>query len=745
MLSPDWFNFMRSVQGVGTSQCLNHFTSGQVSRMHGVLEQHLSNLYISPSALGISILEDMVIDKNTEFFTNVWVNPGVTLTIKNVTVHMADNINLHIAAGARLILENAKITACEESWLGVTCSENAISVELKDESIIEKAVIGIKLKNLPFATQTLDPSFNHPTLIMHNNCIIQDCDIGIQFGAGKTESMIDFGCTIKNNGIGIKYQNHTGLIINSSSISYNEEAIHSIDGYMNVRLFTRIHHNTVGIRVEGTLPAASGIQVGDNGSIPNWIFSNTEAGIISNGSEHPAGVVVNNTVFTDNGDAAFVVLGANDFDFTNNIVKGSDRGAFVMGSGDNPNALSCNEFENIELVSALVAFSNPDTKILENHFLGRQEINIGTVFVALPDQGLLQNPAANCFSDADQSAHIVNTGFLIFPPVSFIYHYHNDDNMDDPCQIPIDPANYVATVSDDQGVGNCGGNVGIFSLISTGGGGHAVGLDPQYENPEEVCLDCVREEIEDWIDVVVNAGGDDPTTMPQEDGEQSDPDLGSYEAILDQWINYALYIAIQTDNIAYAQQVLEPLVTWKWRTRLYGILAMKGDLNTAEIILDALPEDTENQIQFKEVQEVNLKRMKGEAISTSDIDHILTIAEGMEPSSGFARSLHGIIANTLPIDYPDIHKDGSPRSTKMANYSAFKLYPNPSSIEIVHCEWDAPISNIIIVDVNGRQIFQQRPNAFSIHIDMNKFESGVYICRIEDENGRTETQKLIKI
>jgi len=562
---PDWNNFM-GVRG----GCQDHFTPGQVSRMKGLFNSILSNIVYEPI---LSFSQDITINSPMSAL-NISIKEGVSVTIQDTEVALEEAGFLFLESGSKLVLDNSTLTTCGNQWVGIICHEEAVSVEIKNNSIVEKAIIGVQLKSLPFEPnpQPIDPNLNHPTFIMMHSTV-QDCDIGIQFGFGQSESTMDFGSTVKNNRIGIMYQNHSGLVINNGIFQNNEEGINSIDGYMNIRKLTQINSSNVGIRVEGTLPMASGIQIGDNEDILNWIGTANLAGIISNGSEHPAGVVVNNCVFNNNGEGTFAALGANDIQFANNNISNVEHGAFIFGSGSNFNTVNCNIFENIEQISSIFMFLNDRSNILENTFTGTQTVNIGHILSGIPTQGTATNPAANCFSDPSQSAHIVNTGFLSVPPIPFIYNYYDQGNAPESCQEPIDPDDFVAESSDFE-PNNCDGNIGIFNLISTGGGSSVVGLNPQTDDPDVVCTDCIRDVIEDWIDIVVNAGGDDPTTVPNEENLPSDPTLPMNEAILNQWVNYALYVAMETNNIAFAEQVLIPMTTWYWNNRLYGLYAL---------------------------------------------------------------------------------------------------------------------------------------------------------------------------
>jgi len=743
MLSPDWSNYMRgSGIGLGNRQCLDHFTSGQVSRMHGVLVARLGSILLDE---GIAVINSDIEITNARSFKRLIIEDGATVTFKDTKILFEEDGKLYIDEGGSLILDNTTLTTCGEKWRGVACHKKANKVELINNSVIEHAEIGIKLAY----TAWTDPEY-HPTLIM-NQSAVRLCDIGIQFGYGKTESKITGGSSIAKCNIGIKHVNHSGLEIEETTIGNCIEGIYSLDGHFTLLddvLFWggNFYSMDVGISAEGTLPLAGGLDIGsEENSVTGFVFI-TEAGIIANGLEHPTGANVTNCAFglSNGGGVAAAFGGANDFEFVNNSISDIDRGAFIFATGGNPNNVKCNEYNNVEVASNISYFLNERTNFLENHYQGEQAINFALVTSEIPTQGLATNPAANCFSDPSQADHIVNFGFLTAPPTSFLYHYYDDANDVDPCQVPADPQDYIAQSNNVQGDGYCGGNIGIFNLISSGGVGAVIGIDPQHDDPDLVCLSCVEDEIDEWIDNVVNTGGDDPRTAFDESDPIPDPMLPINEAVLHQWISYAIYLGLETGNFAYGEQVLAPLLDWKWQIRLYGLYVLQGNLVRAEQVLNLLSEDNDNQIQFKEVQRINLKRIQQISISSQEIDDIYEIAIGTEPAHGYARSLYRALTGIrLPINFPEISGKNGKRSDKTDELSQ-RIYPNPTS-DNLHVSWGKVIQEITILDITGKIMMQKSINSASVDLDITSFNSGIYIIQIKDDADTITAKKLIKL
>jgi len=171
---------------------------------------------------------------------------------------------------------------------------------------------------------------------------------------------------------------------------------------------------------------------------------------------------------------------------------------------------------------------------------------------------------------------------------------------------------------------------------------------------------------------------------------------------------------------------------------------LRGDYGNAEALLNSLSEDNANQVQFKQVQEVNMKRIKGEEVYSREIDLVQTIALGNEPASGYARTLYSILTGIrLPIHFPDLDKSSAPRSSKTM-FKSTMIYPNPTS-GVVYIEANADIREIKVVDISGKQVLKMSPNSSRVEVDMSTFEYGIYIFHMVDQNGGVEKRKMIKL
>lgn len=95
----------------------------------------------------------------------------------------------------------------------------------------------------------------------------------------------------------------------------------------------------------------------------------------------------------------------------------------------------------------------------------------------------------------------------------------------------------------------------------------------------------------------------------------------------------------------------------------------------------------------------------------------------------------------LYLDNIIFYKAGS-LSTNDFQTVDFKVFPNPTQ-----ADWNISSSNIInsiaVYDILGKQVLSLKPNSNQVVLDASSLRSGIYITKIEGENG-TKTVKLVK-
>lgn len=79
----------------------------------------------------------------------------------------------------------------------------------------------------------------------------------------------------------------------------------------------------------------------------------------------------------------------------------------------------------------------------------------------------------------------------------------------------------------------------------------------------------------------------------------------------------------------------------------------------------------------------------------------------------------------------------------LPSYQEFKVYPNPVN-DFVNVESPIEISNIMIVGIDGRVIYNEEINKHYSQVDMSSAPKGMYILRASFADGSTTDSKLIK-
>jgi hypothetical protein len=73
-----------------------------------------------------------------------------------------------------------------------------------------------------------------------------------------------------------------------------------------------------------------------------------------------------------------------------------------------------------------------------------------------------------------------------------------------------------------------------------------------------------------------------------------------------------------------------------------------------------------------------------------------------------------------------------------------KVYPNPGS-SVLNIENSAePITLLNLSDIQGRIILTETPGSNTVKADISHLPVGIYILRVQYNNGNTSTIKVIK-
>ena len=700
-------------------------------------------------------LENLVIIDQDETWTTdrdikvLIVREDVTLNLDNCTIKFSEYGRIYLEEGAKLIMEGAVLTSCSPyvKWGGIKAEDKAY-IDMSSSSKIENATTGVHLGPRRYSSSGQIVWDDTPTIEVSSYSGFKNCDLGIYLGYGLTSSKLSGRSWFIDCGTAILTNRSSGLILDRVEFYNNSVSIRAIDSYLHVRDGNFFHGGETGISIEGTFPGSSGIDIGDMGLGYNYFASNMN-GIICQGTEHPVGANIVNCKFSNVTQLATGFNGSNQYMYYNNLVENSPNGVLSASTGDNFNTTRCNEFKNISNADNLYIFINNRTQFLENLSSGTHNVNYGFLSATMPnDIGSPNNPAGNCFSDNGVDIRTPLNPFV--PGNQFNYHYYDDVNAN-PCQEPMNNGNYTKLESDFE-PDHCGGDIGIFRLIDPDSDG-VKGFVPDTVNvasfSSHIPKDSISAQILHWINEVVSEGGDDPRTPANEESTSVTPLRSKKEAVLDQWIRYAIYRGNEEGECAFVDSILSPLSTFRWQKRRYGQKIMCGDIDGASRFLDSIPSGNPDIAAFKTVQNINLKRLRGFGegnwLTEAEISDLQSIGESELPSSGYARSLYRLFTgNNLPFNIPDMNADTSIITPKISSSTIelaekVNIFPNPST-DIIYIQSDHEISNVVISDITGKVKISKK---YSTEINVNSLPKGLYFVNLHYIDGRVSTHKVL--
>jgi len=87
----------------------------------------------------------------------------------------------------------------------------------------------------------------------------------------------------------------------------------------------------------------------------------------------------------------------------------------------------------------------------------------------------------------------------------------------------------------------------------------------------------------------------------------------------------------------------------------------------------------------------------------------------------------------------DIFKETSSIEVVNSNVS---IYPNPTD-GIIKIESDQNVSNIKVIDLNGKILLSQLKMESDFQVDLSSFDSGIYFIVLENESNNRQAMKVV--
>ena len=161
---------------------------------------------------------------------------------------------------------------------------------------------------------------------------------------------------------------------------------------------------------------------------------------------------------------------------------------------------------------------------------------------------------------------------------------------------------------------------------------------------------------------------------------------------------------------------------------------------------------TQNQINFKAIQQINIKRFKAfdsnNLITVSEINELANLATQKYPSSGYARSLYRLLSGVrLPVEVPDYDTifEGKIRSAKKNEEAAINIYPNPFTDILTIDLNGSDVNEVMVLSLDQKVMFKISVTDPIIHFNLSDLNPGLYILKTENASGESTSEKIIKI
>jgi hypothetical protein len=717
----------------------------------------------SPYVININQDQDWNFNPNY-VISKIVIKPNITLTIKNRSIIMDGNGTIELNEGSSLIIDNSEIIGCKHGpkWYGITTVGTSNKVHLINQSRIWDALKGISITS---RSKVPNPSLKSPDLLISQSSF-DNCDIGIYLDHNKGNARMINNSFMINCDIGIKCNKANGFLVDNSRFYGNVVSIDAFDSKITVLSNNKfewgpyssskntssggfIYLNDRGIVLKGSYPGSSGSTIGVSTNNAVNEFKNLTLGILASGNESPIGATVNNCNF-DNLPVAAVFSGANSYHFDNNNVGYGQVGSWSWKTGSNFNTNSCNLFTQTYDYNIKFEYNNSKTTFIGNNFASSvfgKDILLENATIA-SSIGREDNPAGNCFTP---SADIVTNNSATF---SYFFYDGPDKKI---CEEPVSMGNYFKnrTLIPQN---NCS-KIGIFRLIGPKRDGteEFIPNSDSLDFSTHISKDEIRIKIEEGIIKVHNTGGDDPQTLIDESLLTSNSNRFYNENVLDEWINYALYRSIEENDFSFGESILNNLHDWKWQKQLFGLKLRQNRIDEATTLLESMPSRNEDEQFFKEVQSINLKRLKFEEnmywnITVSDLNRLENIALSIQPSSGYARSLYEYLTGkAIPIPILNSEQnnkmDVSSRNDINSNSNSIdliKIYPNPANDKLNIVSKGIDILSITITDLSGRSTKYNNILKKEYSINLEKYNTGFYNITIIDITGIVSNKKFLK-
>ncbi len=91
-----------------------------------------------------------------------------------------------------------------------------------------------------------------------------------------------------------------------------------------------------------------------------------------------------------------------------------------------------------------------------------------------------------------------------------------------------------------------------------------------------------------------------------------------------------------------------------------------------------------------------------------------------------------------------VFEEEPPTSVSNIDANAVQLYPNPVNGGVLNIANNSIIKEVVVYDVTGKKVLTTQPNATNTTLNVADLNNGIYMVRVQTQNGVSSTAKFVK-
>lgn len=660
--------------------------------------------------------EDIIWDKHAVVNENIEIEG--TLTIK-CRVDIAEDIAIFIKPGGKLIVDAGILTSrCENTmWKGIKVAGGNSDFDIK---MFNEA----KIQNTSEAAITMWPTdfINQPAngIALIENSTFNDVRGVVGFFAKSSSFNPSYvkDCTINNARWGISNTNCHNIEVSANT--FNDTELECIFGSM---ASFNIHNNNTfrsyqqDILFMNTSPTLSSI-------IENNRFYGSNTGYHADGSVFAQNRIEFNQFF--NGEIDILNDGHNSFRAWSNQLH-AGFGSVSFSNGNTVGEYGFNTFEN-NFIAQLPVGSNPGFNFYENCYNSSfTDIYVDGSVASVIQQGI-GDAANNCFTHQGNNSVIKDLGG---DPDPFTYVEPNDHDLD--CRDAINAHSNILRepIGSDLETPEC---YDPFTTPPT------VPFSPC--NPQEGQEEAARQ----WLLNKINEIENNPNLSESQKNQL----LSIYRNCLKKVIGLLAELHVDLGEFDDARSLYQPELSDDDKVMVYGLYIMEGDLISASNYINSLSSESEQLMDFKEIQLSNLQRIQSNYAyepSTSELMSIRDLAEKDHPYAAYAKALYyaytgDVLVSNIPVF---VQNELENRSSRVINQNKLvNISPNPFRDQLTISCVGLYDPSIKVYDIMGKHQYNDKNNLANT-INTSTWSKGVYVVQVFDGTELIKTQKVVLV